>query len=66
MKEAASRHRMLYLTANQVESLHRVFLVNRLHHLSALTHPQYCNPSDYQAYINPIIVSTKGEPIEVA
>jgi hypothetical protein len=47
MKEVAARHHMLYLTANQVESLHRLFVVNRLHSLMTLTHPKYCDPADY-------------------
>jgi peptide deformylase len=60
MKEAAARHHMLYVTANQVESLNRIFIVNRLHSLTTLTHPNYSNPTDYQAFINPNIVATKG------
>lgn len=65
MKNLAASHRMLYVTANQVESLERIFLINRHHTNTALTHPDYSNPADYSAYINPKIVGTKGTPIEV-
>lgn len=63
MKSLAASHRMLYVTANQVESLERVFCINRLHAYTGLTHPAYSNPADYSAYINPKIVATKGKPI---
>lgn len=65
MKQLAANHRMLYVTANQVESLERVFCINRLHSYTVLTHPAYNNPADYSAYINPKIVTTKGTLIEV-
>ena len=61
MKEVAARNHMLYVTANQVESLNRVFVINKLHSLVTLTHPDYCSSSDYQAYINPVIIAKSGE-----
>jgi peptide deformylase len=31
----------------------------------ALTHPDYCNSTDYQAYINPVIKTKRGEVSEI-
>lgn len=55
MKVTAANYRMLYLTANQVQNLNRVFVINKNFHLGTHTNEAYSNPSDFQAYINPVI-----------
>jgi peptide deformylase len=65
MKDTAAHYRMLYLTANQVENLHRLFIINKHYSTGIPTHDVYKNPLDYQTYINPVIVEARGEQVEV-
>lgn len=55
MKVTAANYRMLYLTANQVQNLHRMFIINGNYQVGGDTNEAYANPLEYQAYINPVI-----------
>ena len=62
MKMTAAHYRVGYLTANQVESYHRMFVVNRLisgDYMGNNTSAQFDNPQHYDAFINPEIVEGK-------
>lgn len=60
MKYTAANHHLLYLTANQISSFNRVFIVNRHYEMGEDAHKNYDNPDDYQVYINPKIIEEKG------
>lgn len=42
-----------------------MFIINRNYHIGGDTNEAYGNPSEYQAYINPVITETKGEKVEI-
>lgn len=65
MKVTAANYRMLYLTANQVQNLHRMFIINGNYQVGGDTNEAYANPLEYQSYINPVITETKGEKVEI-
>jgi peptide deformylase len=66
MKNTAANYRVAYLTANQVESYYRYFVVNRLieeyPQMQTYTHAAFQQPEDYEVFINPEVV--EGEGIE--
>ena len=61
MKATAAHYRMAYLTANQVESYNRVFVLNSQARSNDRqdvnnTSPDYSCVEDYDVFINPEIV----------
>jgi hypothetical protein len=53
MRHTAASKCLAYLTINQVQSYHRLFLINRKLRPHLLTHADYSQPQDYRAFINP-------------
>jgi hypothetical protein len=57
MRRTAAHYRMGYITANHVESFHRVCLLNKhMVNPHTLTHADYHRPEDFNVYINPEVL----------